>query len=291
MLGGRRKLPVLAEISGPDSDPTRVFSLRRDDLERLADLREDLTRRACLLVTGGEDVARTVAVAVAGVSCAAGRRVVLVDCDLAKPRLAADLGLAEAPGVHEYLRWEATAPELLQPVALAGPASAGAGAPLAVIAAGRQAPDPRRPARPGELPPHGRETPQRLRPGRARRPAARAPAARCRRWRRRPTRCSPALRRSNRAVAPAAPPARRSGRCPPTRSARSSSASPAWLPRGRSGRGRRRAALASSSLGPPPSGRSRRRGDLRRAASARSPARAPPPRRGRRRSAPGRRRG
>ncbi len=143
MLGGRRKLPVLAEISGPDSDPTRVFSLRRDDLERLADLRQDLTRRTCLLVTGGEDVARTVAVAVAGVSCAAGRRVVLVDCDLANPRLAAYLGLAEAPGVHEYLRWEATAPELLQPVALAGAASAGAGAPLAVIAAGREAADPR----------------------------------------------------------------------------------------------------------------------------------------------------
>jgi polysaccharide biosynthesis transport protein len=143
MLGGRRKLPVLAEISGPDSDRTRVFSLRRDDLARLADLCDDLTRRDSLLVTGGEGVARTVAIAVAGASCAAGRRVVLVDCDLEEPRLAAELGLAEAPGVHEYLRWEANAPELLQPIALAGSASAGATAPLTFIAAGRRALDAR----------------------------------------------------------------------------------------------------------------------------------------------------
>ena len=142
MLGGRRKLPVLAEISGHAPDETRVFSLRRDDLAGLADLCADLGRRRSLLVTGGEEATRTVAVAVAGASCAAGRRVALVDCDLAESRLAPDLGLAEGPGVHEYLRWEASAPDLLQPVSLAGPASAGATAPLAVIAGGRPAADP-----------------------------------------------------------------------------------------------------------------------------------------------------
>jgi Mrp family chromosome partitioning ATPase len=142
MLRGRRKLPVLAEIAGPARDQTRVFSLRRDDLARLARLQEGIDPRRSLLVSGGEEVGRTVAVAVAGVACAAGRRVALVDCDLAQPALAAELGLAEAPGVHEYLRWEASAPELLQGVSLAGPASAAAAAPLAFIAAGRPAPDP-----------------------------------------------------------------------------------------------------------------------------------------------------
>jgi Mrp family chromosome partitioning ATPase len=141
-LRGRRKLPVLAEISGPVPDPTRVFSLRREDLARLADLQEGLGERRALLVTGGEGVARTVAVAFAGAACASGRRVALVDCDLAAPRLAAELGLAEAPGVHEYLRWEASPEQVLQPVSLAGPASAGANGPLIVIAGGRPAADP-----------------------------------------------------------------------------------------------------------------------------------------------------
>jgi Mrp family chromosome partitioning ATPase len=142
MLGGRRKLPVLAEISGPAPDQTRVFSLRRGDLAKLEGLRDDLAQRRSLLVTGTDGAAGTVAVAVAGMACAAGERVALVDCNLAIPRLAAELGLVEAPGMHEYLRWEARPPEVLQPIALAGPASAGAGGPLAFIAAGRPAPDP-----------------------------------------------------------------------------------------------------------------------------------------------------
>ena len=142
MLGGRRKLPVLAEISGPVPDRTRVFSLRREDLARLEDLQGDLARRRSLLVTGAEGAMTTVAVAVAGMACAAGGRVVLVDCNLAMPRLAAELGLAERPGVHEYLRWEASPAEILQPIALVGRASAAAGGPLAFVAAGRPAPDP-----------------------------------------------------------------------------------------------------------------------------------------------------
>jgi Mrp family chromosome partitioning ATPase len=142
MFRGRRKLPVLAEICAPAPDRTRVFSLRREDFARLGELQERLAERRVLLVTGSEGAGRTVAVAVAGAACAAGRRVVLVDCDLSKPRLAADLGLVEAPGVHEYLRWEATPREVLQAVALAGPASAGAASPLAFVAGGREAADP-----------------------------------------------------------------------------------------------------------------------------------------------------
>lgn len=142
MRRGRRRLPVLAEIAGPAADRTRVFSLRRDDFARLAGVQERLAGHGAVLVAGEDGAARTAAIALAGVAAAAGRRTALVDCDLARPGLAAALGLAEAPGVHEYLRWEATAPQLLQPLALAGPASAAARDPLVFIAAGREAADP-----------------------------------------------------------------------------------------------------------------------------------------------------
>jgi Mrp family chromosome partitioning ATPase len=140
MRGGRRKLPVLAEISGPPPAPARAWSLRRADLESLAKLQDALEAHRVVLVAGDEALAG--AVAVAGAASAAGRRTVLIECDLALPRLAARLGLAPAPGLHEYLRWEATAPEILQPLVLAGPAAAAASQPLICIAAGREAPDP-----------------------------------------------------------------------------------------------------------------------------------------------------
>jgi len=127
----RRKLPVLAEIAGPVPGESRAWSLRSADLEALAGLRTTLA-------------GRRVVVALAGTTSAAGTRTALVECDLARPRLAADLGLAAAPGLHEYLRWEATAPEILQPLALAGPAARAASAPLVCVAAGRPAPDPAR---------------------------------------------------------------------------------------------------------------------------------------------------
>jgi len=141
MLGGRPKLPVLAEISGPP-EPARVWSLRREDLASLAEVQSRLAERRAVLVSGREDLARTVAIAASAAAASSGRRTVLVDCDLEAPRLAADLGLAPGPGVHEYLRWEAEARQLPQPLALAGPAAAGARGPLVFIAAGRPAADP-----------------------------------------------------------------------------------------------------------------------------------------------------
>ena len=140
MRGRRRKLPVLAEISRSDSGSSRVWSLRRDDLRALASLRERLDGQRVVLTAGEAGLAA--AVAVAGTAAAAGRTTALLECDLVRPRLAAELGLAPAPGLHEYLRWEATAPEILQPLALAGPASRGASDPLVCIVAGRPASDP-----------------------------------------------------------------------------------------------------------------------------------------------------
>jgi Mrp family chromosome partitioning ATPase len=143
MRSGRGKLPVLAEISGPAPGKAQPWGLRGEDFDRLAEVGARLGERQAVLVTGGAEEAGAVAIAVAGISSAAGRRTVLLDCDLAQPRLAATLRLSEAPGMHEYLRWEASAPQLLQPLALAGAASAASSDPLIFIAAGRPAADPR----------------------------------------------------------------------------------------------------------------------------------------------------
>ncbi|HEV7614655.1 MAG TPA: hypothetical protein VGO36_00315 [Solirubrobacterales bacterium] len=139
MPGGRRKLPVLAEIGTPPSGPARAWSLRRADLAAMSKLQGELEDRC--IVLGGEQ-APAVALALASAASAAGRRTALVECDLERPRLAADLGLAPAPGLHEYLRWEATAPQILQPLVLAGPAAGAATAPLVCVVAGRPAKDP-----------------------------------------------------------------------------------------------------------------------------------------------------
>ncbi len=139
MLGGRGKLPVLAEIAGPAPGESRAWSLRRADLEPLVRLQSTLSAHLVALVEGDERASAASALAASAASC--GRRTVLVECDLDRPGLAADLGLAPTPGLHEYLRWEATAAEILQPLVLAGPAAAGASVPLIVIAAGRPAAD------------------------------------------------------------------------------------------------------------------------------------------------------
>ncbi len=140
MLGGRGKLPVLAEVAGPAPGATRAWALRREDLRALAEPLRSLQAQRVVLVAGDEALAG--AIALGGAASAAGRRTALLECDLVHPRLAADLGLAVAPGLHEYLRWEAKAPEILQPLALAGPAARGVVHPLVCIVAGRRAADP-----------------------------------------------------------------------------------------------------------------------------------------------------
>jgi MinD-like ATPase involved in chromosome partitioning or flagellar assembly len=142
MRGGRAKLPVLAEVSAFVPGAEQVWSLRRADFERLTKLADRLEDKCTVLVTGGSELGGPLAIALAGAAGAAGRRTVLVECDIARPRLAVDLGLEPTPGLHEYLRWEATPEQVLQPVALAGPAAGAASEPVVFVAAGRQAPDP-----------------------------------------------------------------------------------------------------------------------------------------------------
>jgi len=89
-----------------------------------------------LLIIGGAEGKSGAALALATAGAAAGRRTALLECDLASPRLATLLGLKSAPGLGEYLRWEARAPQILQSALLVGPASGGASAPLVCVVAG-----------------------------------------------------------------------------------------------------------------------------------------------------------
>jgi Mrp family chromosome partitioning ATPase len=143
MLRRRRGLPVLAEISGSAGGDPRVRSLRRADLEALRRVRREIEGERTVLVAGDAELAVALALALAAAAAADGRRAVLLECDLLAPRLAAALGLIAKPGLHEYLRWEASAPQILQPLALAGPSAAGASHPLVCVVAGEPAPNPR----------------------------------------------------------------------------------------------------------------------------------------------------
>jgi succinoglycan biosynthesis transport protein ExoP len=137
MLRGRARIPVLAEFSGPADG--RAWALRREDHDALTQLLPPLAEREVVAVAGEGETTAVAALAAAAAASASGRRTILVDCDLARPRLAAHVGLAAAPGLHEYLRWEAGPQGILQPLALAGAATADATDPLVCICGGRPA--------------------------------------------------------------------------------------------------------------------------------------------------------
>jgi Mrp family chromosome partitioning ATPase len=138
MLRGRSKLPLLAEIAGP-ADGTRGWALRREDFDALGEVLARLGDKRVVLVSGEGEAASVAAIGLGSAAAASGRRTIVVECDLARPRLAAQVGLAAVPGLHEYLRWEAEPADVLQPVVLAGPAAAAAEEPLVCICGGRPA--------------------------------------------------------------------------------------------------------------------------------------------------------
>jgi Mrp family chromosome partitioning ATPase len=130
---------VLAEIPARPPSGLRTGTLRRTDLEAYGSLLEQLRPAHSVLVTGEAPDRREAAAGLAAVATAAGTRTVLLECELGEPGLAEALGLAIAPGLHEYLRGTADSEAILTPVVLAGPGSAGASEPLVCIVAGRPA--------------------------------------------------------------------------------------------------------------------------------------------------------
>jgi Mrp family chromosome partitioning ATPase len=140
MLGRRNKQPVLAEVPTSRSDSTRRGALGRDQLAAYAELAAKLANTGSVFTTGPSKA--EVALGLAAAATAEGRRVALLECDLAGPALAGKLGLATSPGLHEYLLDEVEASEILQPLVLAGPASGRATEPLACIVAGEPESEP-----------------------------------------------------------------------------------------------------------------------------------------------------
>lgn len=135
MFRRRRKLPVLARVPRRRGERRRPGSLDRAELDGFNALLEVVDGSRAVLMTGDEGKT-AISLGLAAAAVASGRRAILVECDLARPALAATLGIAPAPGLAEYLRYEAEAPQLLQSVVLAGPGAGRAAAPLVCIAAG-----------------------------------------------------------------------------------------------------------------------------------------------------------
>jgi Mrp family chromosome partitioning ATPase len=128
---------VLAEISPRSSADLGTGTLRRSDLEAFGELLEELPGARAVLMTGAGPGRREASVGLATAAAATEMRTALLECDLVEPGLADALGLAHAPGLHEYLRGEVEAESILKPVVLAGPGSAKATEPLVCVVAGR----------------------------------------------------------------------------------------------------------------------------------------------------------
>jgi Mrp family chromosome partitioning ATPase len=132
---------TLGEIPAPAASPLRAGTLRRADQEAFGRLLGELAEVRVVLVTGERPRKRAAAAGLAAAAAAAGRRTALLECDLAEPTLADELGVAPAPGLREYLRGEAEAARILRPLVLAGPGSASAREPLVCVVAGRPGED------------------------------------------------------------------------------------------------------------------------------------------------------
>jgi polysaccharide biosynthesis transport protein len=128
---------VLAEIPARSSPDLRAGALRRGDLEAFGGLLAELGGARTVLMTGVGGGRQQAAVGLATAAAASGKRTALLECDLVEPGLADALGLAQAPGLHEYLRGAVEAEGILKPVVLAGPGSAEATEPLVCVVAGR----------------------------------------------------------------------------------------------------------------------------------------------------------
>ena len=137
---GRRKLPVLAEISARPPDGSRAWALQRRDMDAHQALLARLGGARLVLITGDAEGKGMAAIGLATTAAANGTRTALLECDLTNPTLAGFLGLEPAPGLHEYLREAASAAQILQSLVLAGPGSGGAGGPLVCVVGGEPTP-------------------------------------------------------------------------------------------------------------------------------------------------------
>jgi len=129
------ELPILGRVSeaalGFAIGSNGQVSISEADFEAFKALRmnldfmrsdEDLTT---ILVTSGapEEGKSTVAMALAASSAMAGKRCLLVECDLRRPSLAARMGIEARPGLSDFLVGQAAPQDILRSVELPLPAS------------------------------------------------------------------------------------------------------------------------------------------------------------------------
>ena len=139
--------------SAADDDQKKLGPLDQIDAESFRMLRENVRylavdqdlRTIAITSAVAEEGKSTVAACLAMANAAAGKRTLLVDCDLRKRVLATRFGLAESPGLADYLLRQAAPQDILQLVpAPTWDTANGSGAPsLVCIAAGSP---PERPA-------------------------------------------------------------------------------------------------------------------------------------------------
>jgi capsular exopolysaccharide synthesis family protein len=129
--------------------------LKADDLDAFRIVRANVeflnveNPPRCVVVTSAvaEEGKSTVAASLAQTAAAAGKRVLLVECDLRRPSLVKRLGLAAEPGLADYLTGRAEPREILQTLRLATPGDdepldGVASQPLTCITAGAAVPSP-----------------------------------------------------------------------------------------------------------------------------------------------------
>jgi len=123
-------LPLLGhvrdEMLGRTINADTKDALNAEELEAFRILRTnvdflDIDRSSpSIVVTSAlaEEGKSTVSVALAGAYASAGKRVLLVECDLRRPTLADRMGVAASPGIADYLIGDAQPEDILQTVAI-----------------------------------------------------------------------------------------------------------------------------------------------------------------------------
>ena len=157
--------PVVGHVSSTAMGRAGLASggrgpLRPEEMEAFRILRMNLEfldvdkKVRSILVTSPlpEEGKSTVAASLAWTSAIAGKRTLLVECDMRRPSLAARLGLSESPGLSDMLAGKASREDVMRPLSVTGEVSPNGGDPgarsageaskLVCVIAGTQAPRP-----------------------------------------------------------------------------------------------------------------------------------------------------